>query len=164
MFKVNDYVVYGLIGVCQITDIEKGEYINNDETEYYVLRPVYYKGMIIKTPVNNPKVFMREIISMEDVSSLITTMPEKETVWINDSRQRSEYFKAALRTGKSEEWAKLIKTIHLKQKENSDVGKKLLKTDEDIMKTAERLLNEELAIVLNISTDEVVPYILEHIL
>ena len=163
MFKVNDYIVYGSTGVCQIVDIRKEKYLSSGETEYYVLKPVYNNNMIIKTPVNNRKVVMRETITKADVSSLITTMSETETSWINDDRQRGEAFKAALRTGKSEECLKIIKTIYLEKKERSSIGKKLTKIDEDIMETAEKQLYGEFAIALNISLDEVVPYIFKHI-
>lgn len=72
-------------------------------------------------------------------------------------------FKAALRTGECEELIKLIKTLYLEKKEKSVIGKKLMKSDEDIMKAAEKHLYEEFAIALNISPNEVVTYILEHI-
>lgn len=163
MFKVSDYVVYGSTGVCQIIDISKEKNLSNDEIQYYVLQPVYNGRMIIKAPVNNQKVLMRQIITKDDVSTFIANMPEKQTIWINDDKQRIENFKAALRTGKSEEWIKIIKTIYLEKEEKLVVGKKLTKIDEDIMKTAEKQLCEEFAIALNISPDEVVPYIIAHI-
>jgi CarD family transcriptional regulator len=106
---------------------------------------------------------MREIITKEDVSSLISAMPEKETVWINDYRQRNEAYKTALKTGQCEELIKIIKTLYQEKKLKSALGKKLMKSDEDIFKAAEKQLNEEFATVLNISPDEVLPYILEHI-
>lgn len=163
MFKVNDYVVYGLTGVCQITDIRKDEYISNDETQYYILTPVYDKNMTIMVPVNNPNIVMRAISSKDDVLSLIAMMPEMESVWIDDDKQRNANFKAALKSGKNKEWIKLIRTLYLEKKARSVIGKKLTKTDEDIMITAEKYLNQEFAITLNISPEEVVPYIIEHI-
>lgn len=163
MFKVSDYVVYGSTGVCQIIDISKEKNLSNDEIQYYVLQPVYNNKMIIKAPVNNQKVLMRQIITKDDVSTLIADMPKKQAIWINDDKQRTENFKDALRTGKSEEWIKVIKTIYLEKEEKFVVGKKLTKIDEDIMKTAEKQLYEEFAIALNISPDKVLPYIIEHI-
>jgi CarD family transcriptional regulator len=163
MFKVNDYVVYNSTGVYKILDIRKENDIDNHEIDYYVLQPAFTKNMIVKTPVNNPKVIMRSVMSKEEVLALIASMPEKEAVWINDDRERAEIFKTALKTGESEKWVKLIKTIHLRKQEVSELGKKLLKTDENILIAAERNLNEEFAFALNISPDEVVPYILEQI-
>ncbi|MDP4127849.1 MAG: CarD family transcriptional regulator [Bacillota bacterium] len=163
MFKVNDYVVYSSTGVCKIIDIRKDKDISDNDIEYYVLQPAYHSNMTIKTPVNNPKVLMRNIITKDEVLALIDAMPEKESIWIDNDRKRFERFKTALRTGESEEWVKLVKSIQLKKQEQSDLGKKLLKTDEEIMNAAEKNLNEEFALALNISPEEVVSYILERI-
>lgn len=163
MFKVNDYVVYGTRGVFQIIDIKKEKHKSSDETEYYILQPVCNNKMTIKTPVNNSKVLMREIMTKDDVSSLIAAMPEEETIWINDDKQRNEIFKAALRTGKNEELIKIIKALHIAKEKRSVIGKKLRKTDEYIMETAEKQLHEEFAIALNILPSEVGSYILGHI-
>ena len=163
MFKVNDYVVYGTTGVCRITDIARDEYSGNNETEYYILHPVYNDNMTIKIPVNNPRISMRATLTKEEVSSLIATMPDKETIWIEDSRERSDLFKTILRNGTCEDWIKLIKTLYAEKETRSTTGKTLTNTDEEIMRTAEKQLNEEFAVVLNISPDEVLPYILEHI-
>jgi CarD family transcriptional regulator len=94
-----------------------------NSAEYYVLQPAFNNNMTIKTPVNNRKVLMREIITKDDALSLIESMPETETVWINNNRERNENFKAALKTGESEEWAKLIKTLYLEKQEKSEHGK-----------------------------------------
>ncbi len=165
MLKVNDYVVYGSTGVCQITNIVKEEYSGN-ETEYYVLHPVFHNNMTIKTPVNNPNVYMRPIFTKDEVLSLIASLPDKETFSIDDGKQRTQRtvtFKAALKTGNNEDWVKVIKTIYLEKEAKSAINKKIPKTDEEIMNTAEKYLAEEFAIALNISPDEVVPYILEYI-
>jgi CarD family transcriptional regulator len=163
MFKVNDYVVYNLTGVYQIVDITEEKDINDKETEYYVLQPAFNNNLTIKIPVHNPRVAMRPVMNKEDVLSLIASIPAREPVWIEDDRERNQKFKAALKTGKSQEWVKLIKSIHLKKKERNRLGKKLAKTDEDIMKAAEKNLYEEFALALNISPDEVVSYIHRHV-
>lgn len=163
MFNVNDYVVHRTIGVCRITAIIKDGFIRDDENEYYVLHPVYNNNMTIKIPVNNSAILLRAIITKEDVLSLIAKMPEIETITIHDEKQRLYNFKAALKTGKNEEWIKVIKTLHLEKEEKAAVNKKLTNTDEDIMNIAEKQLHEEFAIALNIPPEEVSSYILEHI-
>ncbi|MEA1960976.1 MAG: CarD family transcriptional regulator [Bacillota bacterium] len=163
MFKVNDYVVHGLTGVCQISDIKKDDYASNEETLYYILKPVYDMKMIIKIPVNNAKNLMRPIITKEDVLSLIKMMPEIKPVSTDNERERAHYLKTALKLCENEERIKIIKTLFLEKKAKNAVGKKLTKTDEDIMNIAEKQLNEEFAIALNISTDEAASYIMKHI-
>lgn len=151
MFEVNDYIIYGLTGVCQIESIRKDEYNNSDETVYYVLQPVYNKNMTIRVPVNNPNVVLRAITTKDDILFLIPRMLETENVWIDDERQRNNNFKTALRTGEIVEWIKIAKALYLEKEARSTVGKKITKTDEDILNTAERYLYEEISIALNIS-------------
>ncbi|XER11640.1 hypothetical protein SATMO3_18100 [Sporomusa aerivorans] len=126
-----------------------------------MLQPVYNTNVTIKTPVNNSNAAMRPIISKDEILALIAMMPEIEPVLVDNEKQRSEQFRAALKTGKTEEWIKIIKTLYLDKKAKSAVNKKLTKTEEGIMNSAEKQLNEEFATALNISPDEVVPYILD---
>ncbi len=162
MYKINDYVVYGLTGVCQITDIQKDS-IDDEEKEYYVLTPVFSENMTIKTPVDNVNAKMRKVITKKEALSLIAAMPDQETAWITDNRERSEAFKTALKTGKSEELVKLVKTIYLEKEEMATIGKKLPKSDEEVLKAAEKQLNEEIAIALEIPLDKVTEYIINHV-
>lgn len=163
MFKTNDYVVYGSTGVCQVVNIEKGQNDDNSEIEYYVLCPVYSDNITIRVPVNNTSILMRAICSKDDVYSLIKMMPEIETVWIDNDKQRTSDYKAAIKTGRTDEWIKIIKTLNLEREARTSSGRRLRKTDEDILNTAEKYLNEEFAVVLDLSPDEVPGYILAHI-
>ncbi|NLE26429.1 MAG: transcriptional regulator [Clostridiaceae bacterium] len=163
MFKVNDHIIYNTMGVCRVVDIRKEKDINDEETDFYILRPVYGNNLTIKTPINNDKVFMRKILKRDDVLSLIESLSDQETNWIDDNKKRNEIFKATLKKGETKGWAKLVKTIYIEKQEKSAIGKKLMKIDEDIMKTAEKNLYEEFAAALNISLEEVLPYIREHV-
>ncbi len=166
MFEVNDYVVYGSTGVCQIVDITKEQSADNQEIDYYVLKLVFdnndNSNMTIKTPINSTKVSIRNIITKEDALSLIASGSDKESIWIYDERKRSENFKSILKSGECKGWLELIRTIRLQRIEKDALGKKLSKRDEDIMRIAEKNLNEEFALALNISPNEVDSFILEH--
>lgn len=163
MFNVNDYIIYGTTGVCKITDIKKENFIGNVETEYYILHPVYSNKTTIMTPVNNQKILMRILSTKQEVTKLIEEIPSMKSAWIIDDRLRMQKFKEALHTGKCEEWIKLIKEIHIKRKERTESGKKLRQSDEDIVKSAEKLLFEEFSVSLQIPIEEVKPYIMSHI-
>jgi CarD family transcriptional regulator len=114
-------------------------------------------------PTNNPKITMRAISTKDQVLSLIESMPEIEATWLDDERKRNADFKAALKSGKNEEWIRIIKTLYLEKERRVAIGKKLTKTDEEILNSAEQKLNQEFALALNISPDEVVSYILKHV-
>ncbi len=42
---------------------------------YYVLEPVY-QGGILYVPADNPKIFLREVISEQEANALIDAIPE----------------------------------------------------------------------------------------
>lgn len=162
MFKINYYVVYGSTGVCEVKDI-KSEKSNNEEVEYYILNPVYDRRMTIKTPVLNRKVLMRDIMTKEDVSLLINKISDNEVISIENARERIEAFKSIVRNGTSDDLIKVINTIKIDKEEKLSIGKKLNKTEEDIMISAKKKLYEEFAIVLDIPIEEVSSYIKEKI-
>lgn len=163
MFKVNDHVMYGLTGACRIIDIATEVNGSRGATEYYVLEPVYEQNMTIRIPVSNKNLSMRPVITAADVDSLIAAMPTAETVWIEDPRKRSESYKAAIRSGNHEELVKIIKTLYLEREARLSIGRKLPVADSYIIDAAEKQLYQEIALVLNISPDEVISYIAEHV-
>ncbi|MCC0632643.1 CarD family transcriptional regulator [Clostridioides sp. ZZV15-6388] len=163
MFKIDDYIMYGMTGVCKVLDITNEKITNGVQKEYYVLSPLYSNNTIIKIPVDNKKVPMRKILSEVTVASLISDIPNMDTSWIDNEKMRSEQFKVMLRSGKCEELLKLIRSIYCNKEYIKSLGKKSHQADDNMMKEAERLLNEEFATVLNISPDEVTSYISSHI-
>ena len=164
MFKIGDYIMYSLTGVCKVTDIIKEKYFDSDEKYYYVLEPVYATTKtVIKIPVDNKKVFMRPIISKEDIDDLIDEIPLEEEIWIDDERERNHQFKLMVHSGDCKQWSTLIKSIFLKKEQKKKEGKKITQEDERLMKSAEKLLNEEIATILHILPDEVPKYIQSNI-
>ncbi len=160
MFKINDYIMYGTTGVCKVVDIKEEKFINSTKKVCYVLSPIYSKNTIIKIPIDNDKISMRKVISKDEVSSLIYNMPNNDTIWIDDDRERSEKFKSMLRSGNCKELITLVKSIYSKRKLS---GKSSYKNDNEIMILAEKLLNEEFSVILKIKPEEVKSYILSHV-
>ncbi len=160
-FKINDLIMYGTMGVCRIIDIEKET--GNNLREYYVLSPVYSKNIVVKIPVDNEKIAMRKIHTKDEVASLISDMNNEIPILVEDEKLRLQQFKSMIRTAKCEDLITIIRSIYLDKKQRKLQGKKLYKGDEEIMHTAEKLLNEEFAIILNICPEEVKSYIKSHV-
>ena len=156
MFKINDYVIYDIYGVCKILDIEINE---KTEKKFYILKPLH-QNLTIKTLVNNDQVSMRKILSKDEVKTLIDDMPEVEPIWIKDVKQRRKKFKELLKTGRCRDLLRVIKTIYLKTKERKNQGQKITVTDKEILETAKKQLYDEFSFVLNIPIKQVESYIL----
>lgn len=161
MFKINEYIMYGNVGVCQVVDISQEKFSNSIKREYYVLNPVNSKNTVIKIPVDNKIIAMRKVLSKEDIGLLINDIDNLEVFFIENERERNAQFKSMLKTGKCEDLFTIIKSLHSDKKIQKSLGKKLSKGDDEIMQTAEKLLNEEFAFVLDILPEEVPNYIKE---
>lgn len=162
MFKVNDYVVYGLNGVCMVEDIEK-MMLKNKEQEYYILYPINNKKMTIKIPVDNKTMSIRELMSKNEVMNLIEFISKKEVIQIDDYRKKNQEYKTIIRSGNVIDIIKVINSINLEKDEKASLGKKINKTEDDILISAKKQLYQEMSIVLDININEVEDYIIKNI-
>ncbi len=162
MFNVNDTVVYSNLGVCVISDIRK-EKIHSKSAVYYVLSPVDDANMTVYCPVDNHDIKMRRLLGKDEIIALIKSMPKLGVEWISDDRRRNETYKEILRNGSQEDLIGLIRTLYHHKKETEAKGKKFHSADEKIMREAERMIYGEFAHMLNISRDEVIPFIADEI-
>lgn len=163
LFKIDDYIMYGMTGVCKVMDITNERFTNGIKKEYYVLNPIYSNNTIIKIPVDNERIAMRKILSKEEITLLISDINNGEVLFIEDDKKRNEQFKSMLKTGKCEELLTIIRSLYLDRKNKQAIGKKLSKGDDEIIQIAEKLLSEEFSVILDISQQEVTDYIKEQI-
>ena len=158
MFKINEYVVYGQNGVCMIEDIEK-MILRNEELEYYILSPINNKKMTIKIPVNNKTMSIRDLMSKKEIMNLIEFISKKETIEIEDYRKKNQEYKSIIRSGNVTDIIKVINSINVEKDEKESLGKKINKTEDDILMNAKIQLYQEISIVLGININEVEAYI-----
>ena len=159
MFEVNSQVMYGRTGACQVKEITNGDLFGKPEAKFYILMPLFSNGMSIITPVDAPKVTMRELMSRQEVLDLIDAMKDQEPVWEYDEKVRNAQFAAAMNSGLC---GSLLTVIHLISKNNEEMlanGRKLSQNDASILKDAKKLLYEEFALSLAIRPDQVESFI-----
>lgn len=164
MFQVNDYVVYGKYCVCRVEDIctPPFEVVDNN-TKYYVLKPIGIKGNTIYTPVENNMAVLRSIMTKEEAMDLIHKVPELDTIIVESEKCREMLYRNSMSKGDSEELMKLIKTIHFRKEECLANGKKVSSTDEKYLRLAEESLFGELSCTFGISIDEVKNFFIQQV-
>lgn len=162
MFEINDYVVHNTMGVNRITELIE-ETVNGETVEFFILEPAFGGNMRLKLPTAGCEDKMRAVLTRDEVDELISSIPEQESIWIDEDKIRYEEFRACLKTGICENWVALIKTLNAKKEERANIGKQLTRVDADVLKSAEKNLTTELAIVLDIDPDAVLPYIFEQL-
>jgi len=161
-FKVNDTILYGAQGVCKIAEISERKF-SDKSMEYYVLKPVQDEKATLFVPVNNEKLLdkMRRVLTAAEICELVKVLPDENTMWIENETQRKEKYKEILTNGDRVELVRLIKTLHQRQIDQKDKGKKLHISDDRFMKEAIRMLHAEFAHVLDIQFEQVLPFILQ---
>ncbi len=165
MFQKGDYLVYGNLGVCQVEDIVTRRFEGLDAAHlYYVLSPVYQAG-VLYVPADNPKIFLRPVISHEEADRLIDTIPsvQSEAFHSRNAQELTAHYEQALQSHNCQDLIELTMSIYSKKARLARQNKKFGRVDEHFMKRAEDTLHGELAIALGIPRDEVGAYISQRI-
>ena len=164
MFNVGEKVLYGTNGICIISDLKEQNFSGVKNT-YYVLENSGLQQTIF-IPADNTALTskMRAVLSGEEILEFIRTFPEIQPFeWKEESRKRNEFFKQILSDGDRKNLVRMIKTIYRKKTEQNKSKKKINISDETSFKRAEKIIYSEIAAVMNIDYEAVVPFISETI-
>lgn len=164
MYQIDDVVLYGTNGVCRLVDITEKD-CGGKMVTYYVLTPFASENSTVFVPVNNKKLTsrLRYVLTKEELDELIDDVPKRADTWIENERQRKEYYKELLAHADAGELMNLIKTLLEHQKRVYAIGKKLHMCDERMLQDAERMILDEAAYVLRVAPAEAEAYILNRI-
>lgn len=164
MFEKGDYIVYGSTGICVIEDITTMDMpgIAKDRL-YYVMKPYGQVGNKIFTPVENPKMKLRRVLTKDEALGLIDEIPNIEEIGIQEEKLREQKYKEYIRSCECENWIRIIKTLYHRKQERVSQGKKVTATDERYFKLAEDNLYTEFSISLDMPKNEVEEYITQRI-
>ena len=160
MFQAGDVIVCGTHGVCRVEKVGPlSSAVADRDRLYYTLKPLYERGSVVFTPVDNEKMVIRPVISREEALRLIDGIRDAEALGIEDERKREENYKTALKSCRAEELVKMIKTINARKRSRAARGKKATDADSRYVKLAEDYLYGELAISLDLERDQVKAFI-----
>ncbi len=156
MYNIGEFISYGNNGVCEVIGT-KPVAMSMDisgSRQCYILRPLHDQSCTIMTPVDNPKVIMRSLISEEETKQLLEDIPEIETLPEQSARQQEIAYQKALHSCNCREWVRLIKTLTYRIAVRKQKGKKITATDDRYYKAAAEKLIEEFSVVLGIDKGE----------
>lgn len=165
MFEVGEKVMYSVNGVCEITDITE-KVFGKTKIKYYVLKPVYNDKSTLFVPVENENLVskMKKLWSSDKLDKVLDEISHKEVSWNSNDVARKEEFRNTISYGNVEDILVLLKLIWQQRCAQISKGRRLHISDEMYLRDAERMIKEEIATVIGISQDEVIPYIQDKIL
>ncbi len=162
MFKVGDHIVYGLNGVCLVTEVGPSPFDKGDARTYYILRPVgSHSSSVIYTPVDNDRVPMRLLMSADEVEALLARLSEIPTLPIPTEKARRDTYRAAIVAGEPEAYVAVIKTILGRRAEFLGTQRRLPEFEMEYDGLARRHLYTELSLVLGRPFEEMDTYVRE---
>lgn len=164
MYNIGEQVLYDSEGICTVTEIAEKTFAGMTSI-FYILTPINRPTTTIYVPTGNRKQIskMKKVLSEREIYDLIDSMPDEETIWIDDDAERKEEYKNIIHSGDRVKLIQLLKTLQIHKMKQEKSGKKLHISDEYFMKTAEKILHEELSHVLNIDLEEVGPFIVHQL-
>ncbi len=150
MYKVGEDVLYGSNGVCTITEITNKK-IAGKTIEYYVLKPVYSETSTLFVPVHNEALVskIRSVLSKDELNSILSNLPDPPE-WNDNKNDRLELFKNVISEGNCLKLITLIRLIHNHEQIQVSKGKRLHISDERILKEAEKMVCDEISLVLQV--------------
>ena len=160
MPRLGETVLYGTEGVCKVAEVCKMK-VGHKKEEYYVLKPVHREGATVFVPVNNEALLakIRPLLTKDEIDEMIDGINREERSWTEDAAERKAEFQGILTGGDRRELLGMIRLLYLRREMLQEKGKRLRTNDEQMLRDAEKLLNDEFALVLGISQREVPEYI-----
>ena len=148
MFSVGQNVLYGTNGVCVVEDITEKK-VGKVSMEYYVLKPLASDSSTLFVPTHNEELVkrIRDILNKDSIDSILANLPDIGE-WNENKQERSDDFKSIIAGGDCVELIRMIRLIHAHSNELAE-------------KEAEKMVSEEISLVLDVDKDTAIELILK---
>lgn len=152
MFEKGSTVIYKGTGICKIDDIRR-ERFGKTSGVYYVLSPLFETvSSRFFVPVGSEDEKFKPVLKKEEIDGVLESAAALSPLWIENDKLRKRAFAEIIRNGDRAEIIRAIAETNEKQLERQKNRSKLRACDEQFLKDAQRLVESELAFVLNIES------------
>lgn len=163
VLEIGTCVHYGAHGVCRVDGQEIVD-LGCGRKKYYRLKPVSDEHIQLYLPADaDPeRVKLRNVMTAEEIFALVAQSQSDEIGWVGDSKARRELSGKTLRGGEMLELIRMVKAIH-GHEAALPAGKNLPISDLEQLRSAEKQLYNEFCFVLDITREQVIPFVLGEI-
>ncbi|HJI61111.1 MAG TPA: hypothetical protein OIM34_04135 [Ruminococcus bromii] len=102
---------------------------------------------------------MRVVLSSDEIKDILSQKTDNE-IWIDNKAERCEKIKEIISGGDCMKLVELIRRMHFHSKLQLKKGRRLHITDERFLKEAEKMVCDEVSVVLHIDRNDVLPLVL----
>ena len=155
MFKANDYVFYGMTGICRVDDVCERPFEGAPTgVLYYVLHTLTEPKQTIINPVSNDKVRIRPVMTASEADAFFSLLPTLSPLEGNSAKQLRDAYITSIKSGDPALWGRILRTyrtrLHLAEAKLARVTD----AERNFYEQALRLLGAEIALALSISLAE----------
>lgn len=148
MFLPDEIVMYGA-DLCKIEAIEEQSFFPGQEARpYYILRPIAKSESTVYLPCDQGERKLRAVMTVSQITDLRERTEGKRLEWIADRQLRTRAYTQILQQGNPEQIMLLIHCLRDQKEELNAAGKKLSASDEKILVTAEKMVDDEFSYVM----------------
>lgn len=160
MYQIGDKVVYGIHGVCVVTDQEK-RVIDRKTVIYLALEPIGQAGSRYLVPTHNAAAMakVKHMLTREELETLIESDAVRTDGWIRDENQRKQTYRELISSGDRAKLMQMVHTLYCHKAAQAVAGRKCHLCDENFLRDAEKLLMGEVGIVMDMEPDQAKQYI-----
>lgn len=126
----------------------------------YKLVPITDTSLTMNIPVDNE--FIRDLMTLEDINVLIGQIKDIP-ILLGEAKQLENEYKRVLNEGTNYGLVQIIKTTYERNQARIKNNKKVSEKDNRYFEMAEKYLYNEMAIVLNMTPEDVRNYVIEQV-
>ena len=160
MYQAGDKVVYGMHGVCVVSDLEQ-RVVDHKEVTYLVLEPIGQPGARFLVPSHNPAAMskVKAMLDREALEQLMASEVVHQDAWIRDESRRKQIYRELISSGSREKLLQMVCSLYRCRNALRAAGKKFHMCDENFLRDAEKLLVSEISVTLELTSNEAIQYL-----
>lgn len=160
MYRIGEKVVYGIHGVCTVTELEI-KTVDRQKVQYYVLEPLEQPGARYYIPTHNPAAVAKlsPLMTRAELASLLEDRRIPEGTWITDENQRKQRYRELIASSNRPAVLAMVRALRAHKAEQLAQGRKFHLCDENFLRDAEKLLCAEFSVVLELPQQEAAAYL-----
>lgn len=160
MYSLGEKVIYGVQGVCLVTDLEQRT-VDGKQVTYLVLEPPERSGSRYLVPTHNAAAMakVRPILSPEELEAMLTAGKLRTDVWIPEEGRRKQSYKELITSNDREQLSGMVAALYRHRAALSAAGKKIHMSDDNFLRDAEKILSGEIAAALNQTPSDALKYL-----
>jgi CarD family transcriptional regulator len=161
MLEIGDIIVYGFEGVCKVADLQEISFSGvDDKKEYYILVPDSNASCKLYLPKDNSVLMARvkSLLTYEEIKDLISD--ESNSIeWIEDSKARNKYYKELISTYDRKNIFAVAKQLYFVKNGKLATQANFTSWMDETLKKAASILYSEFLYVVDLTEDELLPFI-----